>query len=174
MKFAAALGPLVLIGCQREDREFRPAPPSGAEVRFEEDFERNAYAQSEGKQLFIFMNCNTCHADGGGAIGPPLMDETWIYGFEPRKIYETIAFGRPNGMPAFGGRSSAPAITVVGQLPESQIWRLVAYVRSLSGLAPKDAAVGRDDHMFRRPPEHATNPVQPVVAPPHDAEDKPR
>src|SRR4051812_23953296 len=138
---------MVLLGCQREDREFRPTPPSSENVQYAEDYEGNAYSQSEGRQLYKAMNCNGCHADGGGAIGPALMDEKWIYGFEPQKIFETISYGRPNGMPAFGGKASAPEIKIVGKLPESQIWQLVGYVRSLSGLAPTNAADGRDDHM---------------------------
>jgi cytochrome c oxidase cbb3-type subunit 3 len=164
----------VILGCQREDRDFRPIPPSSENVRYSEDYEWNAYSQSEGRQLFKAMNCNGCHADGGGAIGPALMDEQWIYGFEPKKIFETIAYGRPNGMPAFGGKASAPEIHVVGYLPESQIWQLVAYVRSLSGLAPSSAVTGRDDHLWRRPPEHTINPPKPVVEPPVDAGDKPK
>jgi cytochrome c oxidase cbb3-type subunit 3 len=103
------------------------------------------------------------------------MDEKWIYGYQPKQIFDTIAHGRPNGMPAFGGQSREPGIHVVGYLPESQIWQLVGYVRSLSGLAPRNAANGRDDHMWRRPPEHTINPPpKPVVEPPVDAGDKPR
>jgi cytochrome c oxidase cbb3-type subunit III len=172
MRMATTLTLLSLLGCQREDREFHSVPPSSDDVQYWKDYERNAYSQSEGKQLFIYLNCNGCHTDGGGAIGPPLMDEKWIYGYEPKKIFETISYGRPHGMPAFGGRPSEPGITVVGRLPEAQIWQLVAYVRSLSGLVPADAATGRDDHMFRRPPEHTIGPPRPVVAPRHDAGDK--
>ena len=47
--------------------------------------------------------------------------------------------GRPNGMPSFRGR-----------IPEDQIWQLVAYVRSLSGLrAASDAAPRGDDDPMR-------------------------
>ena len=57
------------------------------------------------------------------------MDSRWIYGSEPENIFATIMQGRPNGMPAFGGR-----------IPDDQLWQLVAYVRSLSGQTPQDAA----------------------------------
>ena len=33
-------------------------------------------AMGEGKRLFAAYNCNGCHAQGGGGIGPPLMDST--------------------------------------------------------------------------------------------------
>jgi cytochrome c oxidase cbb3-type subunit 3 len=74
-----------------------------------------------GKQLFAAMNCNGCHFNGGGGIGPPLMDNVWIYGDSIENIAATIREGRPNGMPSFRGF-----------LPEEQIWQVAAYVRSLS------------------------------------------
>jgi cytochrome c oxidase cbb3-type subunit 3 len=73
------------------------------------------------------------------------MDDEWAYGHEADQIYASILQGRPNGMPAFRGK-----------IRDQQIWELVAYVRSLSGLAPKDAAPGRSDHMAGKPPESST------------------
>lgn len=82
-------------------------------------------AVADGKRLFVWMNCAGCHGVlGGGGMGPPLLDTEWIYGNEPASIFQTIAQGRPNGMPAFGGK-----------LPDEQIWRIVAYVRSIDGAA---------------------------------------
>ncbi len=74
-----------------------------------------------GKQLFMAMNCVGCHFHGGGGMGPPLMDNVWIYGDSIENIAATIREGRPNGMPSFRGF-----------LPDEQIWQLAAYVRSLS------------------------------------------
>lgn len=91
---------------------------------------------SEGKRLFDSFNCTGCHAHGGGSIGPPLMDDLWIYGGEIDQIYLTIAQGRPNGMPAFAGK-----------IPPEQIWELAAYVRTMGGHGPKSARPGRDDHV---------------------------
>jgi cytochrome c oxidase cbb3-type subunit 3 len=105
-------------------------------------YEKNAYALATGKRLWSWYNCNGCHANGGGWSGPPLMDDVWIYGGDAMTIYRTISEGRPNGMPAFRGR-----------IPEDQIWQLVAYVRSMSGLAPMDAVTNRDDAFLTRPPE---------------------
>ena len=65
------------------------------------------------------MNCTGCHANGGGGIGPPLMDAEWRYGSAPGDIYRSIVEGRPNGMPAFGKR-----------LTEDEIWQLHAFVKS--------------------------------------------
>ena len=107
---------------------------------------------SEGKRLFTWMNCSGCHAQGGGGMGPPLMDDRWIYGSQPEQIFATIVEGRPNGMPSFRGK-----------LPDHQVWQIVAYVRSLSGNVSRDAAPTRDDHMSAKQQEQST-PVQPPVA----------
>jgi cytochrome c oxidase cbb3-type subunit III len=162
------------IGCQREERAFRPQPPFTSAVRFEADYGGNAYALSEGKRWFSAFNCSGCHADGGGGIGPPLMDDKWVYGHEPTQIFDTIAHGRSNGMPAYGGSAREAGIKVVGTVPAHQIWQLVAYVRSLSGLASPNAAPGRDDHMQRKSPENSMDPQRPRMVPPPDAGDQPR
>ena len=112
----------------------------------------NAYALSEGKRLYSAYNCNGCHANGGGAIGPALMDHRWIYGSRPEQIYSTIVEGRPNGMPAFGGR-----------IPDQQVWQLVAYVQSLGGQVSKAAAPARNDDMNAARPENRREPQRPPV-----------
>ena len=79
-------------------------------------------AARDGEQLYGSMNCAGCHgARGGGGIGPPFADDDWIYGGEPGQIFASIAQGRPNGMPSFGGR-----------LPSESIWRIVSFVESLT------------------------------------------
>jgi cytochrome c oxidase cbb3-type subunit 3 len=96
----------------------------------------NAFEMSQGKRLFRWYNCSGCHSNGGGGMGAPLMDAKWLYGHEPDQVFATIMQGRPNGMPSFKGR-----------IPEDQVWQLVAYVRSMSGLAPKSARPGRADSL---------------------------
>ena len=88
-------------------------------------------AARDGEQLYTSMNCAGCHgALGGGGIGPPFADEDWIYGGEPGQIFASVAQGRPNGMPSFGGR-----------LPAESIWRIVSYVQSIA--PPVPAAGGK-------------------------------
>jgi mono/diheme cytochrome c family protein len=66
-------------------------------------------------------NCVDCHGmDGSGAMGPSLADGRWHFGGSPAEVFESIYQGRPEGMPAWGGRIS-----------NEDIWRLVTYVRSL-------------------------------------------
>ncbi|PYL06823.1 MAG: cytochrome c, class I [Verrucomicrobia bacterium] len=142
---------LMLMSCKREERALVTQSPSlemqrsryevnvasnGESARIKTWFDRNSWSMAQGKQLYDAYNCVGCHAHGGGGMGPPLMDEKWIYGSEPQQIYGSIVYGRPNGMPSFHGK-----------IPDSQVWPIVAYVRSMSGLADQSAANPRDDHM---------------------------
>ena len=151
---------LVLAACSREDRVLRQSPPANSTLNTVQVsglnpganslpgppssnmYEESAYAVSQGQQLFDQYNCSGCHAHGGGGIGPPLMDQDWIYGSEPGNIFATIMQGRPNGMPSFRNR-----------IPEYQAWELVSYVRSLGGLLPKYVSPNRPDHMNYKPSE---------------------
>jgi cytochrome c oxidase cbb3-type subunit 3 len=81
----------------------------------------NAEAVNTGKQLFKQYNCSGCHSNGGGGMGPSLMDGEWIYGDRLEQIHQTLVEGRPNGMPSWGGKVS-----------DTQLWQISAYVRSLS------------------------------------------
>jgi cytochrome c oxidase cbb3-type subunit III len=147
---------VTLSACDREQRRFRENPPSAtpSNVRVSAlqpgtmqdtshvkgPYDDNAYAVSEGQRLFGWYNCSGCHANGGGGMGPPLVDDRWIYGSSPENIYNTIVQGRPNGMPSFAGK-----------IPTSQVWMLVAYVRSLSALNTTGARSARSDHMMMYP-----------------------
>jgi cytochrome c oxidase cbb3-type subunit III len=91
----------------------------------------NAQAVAEGKRLFNQYNCSGCHSNGGGGMGPALMDDEWIYGARLEQIHNTLVQGRPNGMPAWGGK-----------IPDPQLWELAAYVRSMSLPETIDAANG--------------------------------
>ena len=84
-------------------------------------FEGDPQALKQGRVFYHAFNCVGCHFSGGGGIGPPLMDADWIYGGTPAHLFESIAKGRPNGMPAYGH-----------MLPDETIWMIVAYVQSLS------------------------------------------
>jgi cytochrome c oxidase cbb3-type subunit 3 len=175
---AAALALGAVGGCKREERQFEQVAPSSnvenglrlTDLQPGEPiptppvknmYDGNAYAISEGKNLFSAFNCVGCHGHGGGGMGPPLMDNKWIYGSEPQQIYATIMEGRPNGMPSFRGK-----------VPDDQVWKLVAYVRSLSGQVSANAASGREDHMRTKPPESSMPDQRPTKSPgiPHSGE----
>jgi cytochrome c oxidase cbb3-type subunit 3 len=165
---APLLGLVLILGCKREERRFRETPPAATaangitmsglqpgpavvEAQMRNPYEDNAYAVSEGKQLFDQMNCSGCHSHGGGGIGPPLTDDEWIYGSDAQNIFSTIVEGRPNGMPSFRGR-----------IPNYQVWELVAYVRALGGLQGKAIRTTRDDHMMYKESEQARDKGHPT------------
>jgi cytochrome c oxidase cbb3-type subunit 3 len=79
------------------------------------------------------------------------MDDEWIYGSDPENVFETIVEGRPNGMPSYRGK-----------VTDGQVWRLAAYVRSMSGLLAKDVAPGRSDGMQVRSQEQSTEKARPI------------
>ena len=100
----------------------------------------DANSRAAGRQLYVWFNCAGCHGmEGGGAIGPPLRDAEWIYGSEPANIFQSIAQGRPNGMPAYGGK-----------IPDTEIWRIELYVRSLAEAGAK-AGRAPTNRQQRRP-----------------------
>jgi cytochrome c oxidase cbb3-type subunit 3 len=153
---------LALPGCKREVRNIRPDPagaetplttamvelspgggaPLTARTKKGEDYQKNAYQLAQGKTLFKQMNCNGCHSNGGGGMGPALIDDEWIYGSSIENIVATIREGRPNGMPSFRGK-----------ITDDQIWQIAAYVVSMGGKVPSAAAPSRDDAMSNLPGE---------------------
>jgi cytochrome c oxidase cbb3-type subunit III len=161
---------LLAAGCEREERAFRPdpaaqdtpqqvalsplspgaQPPQQSVPRDGGTYERNAYHVSQGKTLYTRFNCNGCHANGGGGMGPALMDDKWIYGDRIESIVATIQDGRPNGMPSFRGR-----------IPDDQVWQIAAYVRSMSGQLRKDVAPSRSDTMSAGPSENRRPQLEP-------------
>ena len=77
-------------------------------------------AAKSGESLFSSMNCDGCHGGGAtGWVGPSLVDGRWRYGGSDGAVYQSIFYGRPRGMPAYGGILSPDAI-----------WQIVTYVRA--------------------------------------------
>lgn len=73
-----------------------------------------------GAALFGSMNCDGCHGGGAvGWVGPSLVDGRWRYGGSDEEIFTSIFYGRPKGMPAYGG--------VIGT---DAVWMLVAYIKA--------------------------------------------
>jgi cytochrome c oxidase cbb3-type subunit III len=102
----------------------RSAATISAETANPESSDPSAVA--EGHKLFISMNCAGCHGyDAKGGMGPNLTDTYWRYGGTPAQIYQSIASGRPKGMPSWGKK-----------LPARSIWQLTAYLQSLGGSFP--------------------------------------
>jgi cytochrome c oxidase cbb3-type subunit 3 len=149
---------LALTSCRRETRDLRPQPsgvviyadaarqselqPGGAksQPRVSNPYHGIAYDLGEGARLFGWYNCSGCHSNGGGGIGPPLIKTEWVYGGEPANLFDTIVKGRPNGMPAWGGR-----------IPVYQVWQLVGYIESLNKMQPQSITPVRQDTIQQDP-----------------------
>jgi cytochrome c oxidase cbb3-type subunit III len=124
---------LAAAACGRSDGE---APAARAAIRYDQhvlagatapagDTLRNPMAGDSaaaalGGQLFTSMNCDGCH--GGGATGwaaPSLIDGRWRYGGSDAALFHSVFYGRPRGMPAYGG-----------VMDEASIWRVVTWLAS--------------------------------------------
>lgn len=82
----------------------------------------NEDAIKEGKKLFVTYGCSGCHGlGGGGGMGHPLTDDIWKHGGDDATLMSLIKGDLAGStMPKFGQT-----------LNEEQIWKLIAYVRSL-------------------------------------------
>lgn len=134
----ASLLPLVLGACSGGPANDPPPPPmSGASnLRIPvgpvpgpgqaaplptDPYANNPVAIQDGRRLFVWFNCAGCHGGhAGGGMGPSLRDKDWIYGSQDAQIFDSIYEGRAHGMPAWGTK-----------IPEDQIWKLVAYIKTL-------------------------------------------
>lgn len=85
----------------------------------ENPYENDTKAIAEGGRLYD-ENCAGCHGKTlAGDVGPDLTGHL-DYGETDADKFESIAGGRPNGMPAFES-----------QLGRERIWRILAYVDSI-------------------------------------------
>ena len=97
-------------------------------------------AMSTAKNLFA-LNCSSCHgSDARGTKGfPNLTDQDWLWGGSEQAMYQTIAMGRDNAMPAWG-----PVLGADG------VEQVMAYVLSLSGRQVHGSAGGPGNHRKRQ------------------------
>ena len=95
---------------------------SRAEPKKLNPYTGNEEAIKEGKKLFVTYGCSGCHGlGGGGGMGHPLIDDVWKFGGDDATLMRLIKGEVPDStMPKFGQT-----------LTEDQIWKLIAYVRSL-------------------------------------------
>jgi cytochrome c oxidase cbb3-type subunit 3 len=156
------LGGSALLGWERQRRQLRTDPPLIADLdRYRlmpngisgtppesyfalgKPYETDAYNLSEGKRLYAWFGCGTCHGDGRGGVGPSFLDGWWLYGPEMVSLVASIRDGRPHGMPAFRDRMTI-----------EQIWQLAGYVQTIGSYTPKVAAPSRNDDKHTRPAEN--------------------
>ena len=92
-------------------------PPAGSMTN---PFRGDQPSAKEGEGIFVAMNCDGCHGGGAvGWVGPSLVDGRWRYGGADGAVFHSIFYGRPRGMPAYGGVLSPAAI-----------WKVVTYLQA--------------------------------------------
>lgn len=102
-------------------------------------------ALQDGRRLFNWYNCSGCHGGhAGGGMGPSLRDPVWLYGNRDDQIYDSIAHGRSNGMPAWGTK-----------IPQDQIWELVAYIKSMRTPQEPDPPIEPSDEKTPNPVDNS-------------------
>jgi mono/diheme cytochrome c family protein len=121
-----------------------PIPGVSANINYTKNpLQGDPVATQDGRRLFNWYNCSGCHGGhGGGGMGPSLRDPVWIYGNQDYQIFDSIAYGRSKGMPAWGTK-----------IPDQQIWELVAYIKSMRTATEPDPPVEPTN-------EEVPNPVQ--------------
>ncbi len=108
-------------------------------------------ALQDGRRLFDWYNCSGCHGGhAGGGMGPSLRDPVWLYGDRDDQIFDSIAEGRSNGMPAWGTK-----------IPEHQIWELVAYIKSMRTPQEPDPPVEPADEEVPNPEKNTPSGIGP-------------
>jgi len=110
-----------------------------------------------GANLFSAMNCDGCHGGGAvGWVGPSLVDGRWRYGGADDEIFSSIFYGRPKGMPAYGG--------VIGT---DGVWMLVAYIKAqaVPTVVPTTSWLPGGNASATPPPAPAA-PAAPAAPPP--------
>ena len=105
--------------------------------------ENTAYDMSQGKRLYSWFGCASCHGEGEGGAGPSFLDGWWLYGPSIVSIVASIRDGRPHGMPPFRDRMTI-----------DEIWQLSGYVKSIGAYSAKTTAPSRNDDRQTRPAEN--------------------
>ncbi len=96
-------------------------PPASTAPALENPFHGDRRSAVEGERTFGAMNCDGCHGGGAvGWVGPSLRDGRWRCGGSDGEIFQSIYYGQPHGMPAYGGL-----------LPAGAIWKVVTYLQLL-------------------------------------------
>jgi len=112
----AAVGSILLV-------QFVPASPvQSPAAKNVNPFTGNAEAIKEGRALYLKHNCSGCHGvGGGGGMAMPLIDETWKFGSSDEVLFKLIKGEIPE--------STMPKTW--NSLEPDEVWKIVAYVRSL-------------------------------------------
>jgi len=115
------LGSRLIIGVAALWLVAGATPARGQDTEIKNPLTGDPSAIKEGSSLFR-ANCSPCHGlnAGGGGRGPDLRAGLWVHGGSDAEIFHTITQGVPG--------TEMPA----NPFEDSEIWALVAYLRSVS------------------------------------------
>jgi len=116
-----AINLVAYAGAGNIDKADQARPP--AEVNLEHNpYTGDAAAIKEGRNLWRKTGCYSCHggvAEGG--VGPSLIDDEWVYRPTDKTLFKTIS----------EGRKGTVMVSWSKELDPDQIWKVIAYIRSL-------------------------------------------
>ncbi len=88
----------------------------------------NEKAIQEGRTLYMQRGCSGCHGVmGGGGMAMPLLDDVWKFGSSDEVLFKLIK----------GEIAESTMPKVYGDLEPDQVWKMLAYIRSLYSGDPK-------------------------------------
>lgn len=159
---ALAVVALPLIAASTEDQQVPPSirykahvPAGGiapAAGTLSNPHKGDKQSAQTGESLFSQMNCDGCHGGGGtGWEGPSLADGRWRYGGADEEIFQSIYYGRPKGMPAYGGVLGAEGV-----------WLLVTYLQALPVPDAVPTQSYEESGDTKQPVKEATPPSEPA------------
>lgn len=108
-------------------------------------FDESAVALAAGKSIYE-TNCVACHAaDGGGGVGPNLVDDYWLHGSTIKDLFGVVKYGVvEKGM-----------IPWEDQLSPEQIQQVSSFVLSLKGTIPANPKIPQGELYSATPAEKA-------------------
>jgi mono/diheme cytochrome c family protein len=85
-------------------------------------FTGKAEAIQQGRTLYLQHGCGACHGVmGGGGMGMPLLDDVWKFGSDDETVFKVIK-----------GQIDAQTMPKIwGALPDDDVWKMIAYIRSI-------------------------------------------
>ncbi|HET9598200.1 MAG TPA: c-type cytochrome, partial [Anaeromyxobacteraceae bacterium] len=94
------------------------APAAGAHKN---KYTGDKAAAEQGRALYLQYGCSGCHGvGGGGGMAPPITDDQWKFGSDDETLFKLIKGQLPD--------QTMPR--VYAEMPEDDVWKILAYVRS--------------------------------------------
>jgi mxaJ protein len=98
------------------------APTTDPGIKKLNPFAGNGEVVEDGKKLYFQVGCQGCHGGGGGGgMAASLIDDVWKFGSDDETLFKLIKGQIP--------QQTMP--TVYTALPDDQVWKMLAFIRSV-------------------------------------------